>query len=89
MVDRDKAGKLLSFPAPTPVPGLRAEDWSFRIPKTKDNLVSALEFLRTAYNERLAGMPVKGAAEILAQIDIIRREGERKTACMVVAAIRI
>jgi hypothetical protein len=89
MADRNNAGKVLSFPAPTPVPGSSAEDWSLRILKTKDNLVSALEFLRIAYNERLAGKPLKGADEILAQVNTILRDKEEVPAYTVVAAIRI
>jgi hypothetical protein len=77
MADRNKAAKLLSFPAPTPVPGSSAEDWNLRILETKDNLVSALKFLRIAYNERRAGKPVKAADEILAQVDtILRNDGK-------------
>jgi hypothetical protein len=55
MADRNNPGKLLLFPAPTPVPRSSAEDWDRRILETRDNLVSALEFLRSAYNEILAG----------------------------------
>jgi hypothetical protein len=39
MVNRNNAGKLLSFPAPRPVPGSPAENWSLRSLETKDNLV--------------------------------------------------
>jgi hypothetical protein len=55
MVHRNNAGKLLLFPAPRPVSGSPAGNWSLRILETKDNLTSALEFLRIAYNEMLAG----------------------------------
>jgi hypothetical protein len=68
VVDRNNGGKLLSFPAPTPVPGSSAEDWNRRIIEIRDNLVSTLEFFRTTYNERLVGKPVKPADEILAQV---------------------
>jgi hypothetical protein len=77
MVDRNNAGKLLSFPVPRPVPGSPAENWCLRILETKDNLVSALELLRIAYNEMLAGKPVKAADEILAQVEAILRKDER------------
>jgi hypothetical protein len=89
MVNRNNAGKLLSFPVPGPVPGPPAENWGLRILETKDNLVSALEFLRTAYNEMLAGKPVKTADEILAQVEAILRKDEKIPAYTVVAAIRI
>jgi hypothetical protein len=89
MVNRNNAGKVLSFPAHTPVPGSSAEDWNLRILETKDNLVSALEFLRIAYNERLAGKPVKAVDEILAQVDTILRNDGKMPAYTVVAAIRI
>ena len=89
MVNRNNAGKLLSFPVPGPVPGPPAENWGLRILETKDNLVSALEFLRTAYNEMLAGKPVKTADEIQAQVEAILRKDEKIKAYMVVAAIRI
>jgi hypothetical protein len=87
MVDRNNTGKLLSFSAPTPVPGSSAEDWSRRILETRDNLVNALEFLRIAYNEMLAGKPVKAADEVMAQVDTILRHDEKKPP--VVGAIRI
>jgi hypothetical protein len=89
MVHRDDVGKLLSFPAPRPVPGSPAENWSLRILETKDNLISALDFLRIAYNEMLDGKPVKTADEILAQVEAILRTDEKIPAYTVVAAIRI
>jgi hypothetical protein len=89
MVSRNTAGKLLSFPVPRPVSGSPAENWSFRILETKDNLVSALDFLRITYNEMLAGKPVKAADEILAQVEAIMRKGEKIPAYTVVAPIRI
>jgi hypothetical protein len=89
VVDRNNAGKLLTFPAPTPVPGSSAEDWSRRILEIKDNLVSALEFVRITYNERLAGKPVKAADEILAQVVTILRHDEKIPSYTVVGAIRI
>jgi hypothetical protein len=89
MVDRNNTGNLLSFPPPTPVPGSSAEEWSSRILETRDNLVSALEFLRIAYNERLAGRPTKTADEILAQVDTVLRHDEKTPAHTIVGAIRI
>jgi len=89
MVDRNNAGKLLSFPVPRPVPGSPAENWCLRILETKDNLVGALELLRIAYNEMLAGKPVKEADEILAQVEAILRKDEKIPAYTVVAAIEI
>jgi hypothetical protein len=88
MVDRNKAGRLLSFPAPAAVPGSPAEDWSLRILETKDKLVGALEFLRVAYNEMLAGKAVKAADEILANVEAILRD-EKIPDYTVIAAIRI
>jgi hypothetical protein len=89
MVYQNKAGKLLLFPAPTPVPGSPAENWSLRILETKDNLISALEFLRIAYNEMLAGRPVKSVDEVLARVEAILRNDPKVPAYTVVAAIRI
>jgi hypothetical protein len=89
MVNRNNAGKLLSFPAPRPVPGSPAENWCLRILETKDNLVSALELLRIAYNEMLAGKTVKAADEILAQVEAILRKDDKIPAHTVVAAIKI
>jgi hypothetical protein len=89
MVNQNNAGKLLSFPMPKPAPGSPAENWSLRILETRDNLVSALEFLRTAYNEMLAGKPVDAADEILAHVEAILRKNEKIPAYTVVAAIRI
>ena len=89
MVDRNNAGKLLSFPAPRPVPGSPAENWSPRILEIKDNLVGALEFLRTVYNERLAGRPIKAADQILTQVETILRHDEKVPPYTVVGAIKI
>jgi hypothetical protein len=89
MVHRNRAGKLLLFPAPTPVPGSPAGNWSLRILETKDNLISALEFLRIAYNEMLAGRPVKSVGEVLARVEAILRNDAKIPAYTVVATIRI
>jgi hypothetical protein len=89
MVHRNNAGKLLSFPPPRPVPGSPAENWSLRILETKDNLISALDFLRIAYNEMLAGRPVKSIVEVLARVEAILRNDAEVPAYTVVAAIRI
>ncbi|HEY6851824.1 MAG TPA: hypothetical protein VI320_37145 [Terracidiphilus sp.] len=89
VADRKNAGKLLSFPAPAPVPGSSAEDWSRRILEIQDNLVSALEFVRFTYNEGLAGQPVNAAGEILAQVVTILRHDEKMPAYTVVGSIRI
>lgn len=89
MVHPNNAGKLLSFPAPTPAPGSAAQNWNIRILETKDNLVSALDYLRIAYNEMLAGRPVKAADEILAHVEAILRSNEKAAPFTVVSAIRI
>jgi hypothetical protein len=89
MVHRNNSGKLFLFPAPTPVSGSPAENWSLRILETNDNLVSALEFLRIAYNEMLAGRPVKAVDEILTQVEAILRNDAKIPAYTVVATIRI
>jgi hypothetical protein len=89
VVHPNNAGKLLLFPAPTPVPGSPAQNWSVRILETKDTLVSALDYLRIAYNEMLAGRPVKAADEILAQVEAILRSDNKTAAFTVVSAIKI
>jgi hypothetical protein len=89
MLDGNNAGRLLSFPPPTAVPGSPAEDWSLRILETKDKLVGALEFLRVAYNEMLAGKPVKAADEILANVGAILRNDQEIPEYTVVAVFRI
>lgn len=89
MVNPNNAGKLLPFPVPRPVPGSRAENCCLRILETKDNLLSALELLRIAYNEMLAGKPVKATDKILAQVEAILRKDKRIPAYTVVAAIKI
>ena len=75
--DPNNAGKFLSFPAPAPFPGSPAQNWSVRILETKDKLVSALDYLRIAYNEMLVGRPVKAADEILAQVEAILRSDKK------------
>jgi hypothetical protein len=89
MVYPNNVGKLLSFPAPTPVPESPAQNWSVRILETKDNLLSALDYLRVAYNEMLAGRAVKAADEILAQVEAILRSDKKSAPFTVVSAIRI
>jgi hypothetical protein len=89
MVHGNNAGKLLLFPAPKAVPGSPGENWSLQILETKDNSISALEFLRFAYNEMLAGRPVKSVDEVLAQVEAILRSDAKIPAYTVVAAIRI
>ena len=89
MVDGNNVGKLLSFPAPAAGRGSPAEDWSFRILETKDKLLDALDYLRVAYNEMLAGKAVKKADEILANVEAILRNDEEIPDYTVVAAIRI
>src|ERR1700744_3134372 len=89
MVDGNNAGRLLSFPAPTAKPESPAEDWSFRIFETKDKLLDALDYLRVAYNEMLAGKPVSPGEQILANGEFILKNNEETADSTVVAAIRI
>jgi hypothetical protein len=89
MVDQNNTGKLISFPAPALVHGSSVEDWDRRILETRDNLVSALEFLRIVYNERLAGRPTKAVDQIMAQIESILRYDEKIPPYTVVGAIRV
>ena len=89
MVKRNNAGKLLLFPSPNSITGLPAEDWGRRVLEIKDNMVSAIEVLRIAYLEMLAGKPVKPADQILAQVEAIVRNDAKIPAYTVVAAIRI
>jgi hypothetical protein len=77
MVHPNNAGKLLSFPAPAPASGSLAQNWNVRILETKDNLVSALDYLRIAYNEMLAGRPVKAVDEIVAHVEEILKNHEK------------
>jgi hypothetical protein len=89
MVHRNNTGKLLLFPAPKPIPGSPADNWSLRILEIKDNVTSALEFLRIAYNEMLAGKPVKSVDEVLAQVEAIVGNDAKIPAYTVISAIRI
>jgi hypothetical protein len=89
MVHRNNAGKLLLFPAPARVPGSPTENWGLRILETKDNLISALEFLQIAYNEMLAGRPARPVDEVLARVEAIVRNDAKVPAYTVVAALRI
>jgi hypothetical protein len=77
MVNGNNPGKLISFPVATRVPGPPAENWSLRILETKDNLKSAVEILRIAYNDMVTGKPVKTADEILAQVAILMNDEKR------------
>jgi hypothetical protein len=89
MVHRNNTGKLLLFPAPKPIPGSPADNWSLGILETKDNLISALDFLRIAYNEMLARKPVKSVDEVMSRVEAIVRNDAKVPAYTVVAAIRI
>ena len=89
MVHRNKSGNILLFPAPTRVAASAGENWSLRILEIKDNLTSALEFLRIAYNEMLAGKPVESVDEVLARVEAILRNDAKIPAYTVVAAIRL
>jgi hypothetical protein len=89
MVHRNNTGKLLLFPAPKPIPGSPADNWSLGILETKDNLISALEFLRIVHNEMLAGRPVESVDEVLARVKAIVGNHAKIPAYTVVSAIRI
>jgi hypothetical protein len=89
MLHRNNAGKLLLFPAPKPIPGSPSDNWSLRILEIRDNLNSALEFLRIEYNGMLAGKPVKSVDEVLARVETILSNDAEVPAYRVVAAIRI
>ena len=80
-------GKLLAFPART-LPPESIEQWIDQILDTKDHLVSALEFLRSAYNEMLAGTPVREVDDILAQVEAILKSNEKVKAYTVVGVIK-
>jgi hypothetical protein len=76
MVHPSNAGKLLSFPLPTPVPEAAAQNWDLRILETRDNLANALDYLRAEYNAMLAGKATTAADEVLARVEtILRNEG--------------
>jgi hypothetical protein len=81
------SGKLLTFPART-LPPDSMERWIDQILHTKDHLMDALEFLCTAYNEMLAGMPVRTIDEILAQIEAILESDATLGKYTVVATVR-
>ena len=51
--------------------------------------MGALEFLRVAYNEMLAGEEVRAADEILANVEAILRNDQKIPEYTVVAAIKI
>jgi hypothetical protein len=87
MRNREAKGKLLTFPAPALAPE-SLEHWIDQILNTKDHLVDALEFLRTAYNEMLAGSPVRDVDEVLAQVEAILKSDETMEKYTIVGAIR-
>lgn len=83
----DRTGKLLPFPPPSP--GSAVQDWGVRVLQSRDNLVSALDYLRIAYNEMLAGRPVKPAEEILAHVDAMVRSVDTPAPFKIISGIRI
>jgi hypothetical protein len=86
MCDPRAPGKLLTFPARTLAPE-SVEHWIDQILYTKDHLVDALEFLRIAYNEMLAGVPVRQVDEIMAQVEAILKSDNRMEKYTVVGVI--
>ena len=88
MVDPKNAGKLLSFPLPTPVPEGAAQNWDLRILETRDNLVNALDYLRDEYNTMLTGKATTAADEVLARVETILRN-EKVSSYKVVAKIKV
>ena len=80
-------GKLLNFPARTFTPE-SVEQWIDQVLHTKDHLMDALEFLRIAYNEMLAGVPVREVDEIMAQVDAIVKSDKTMERYTVVGVIR-
>jgi hypothetical protein len=89
MDKRNSASKLLSFPAPTTVSYPLPQNWDFRILEIKDNLVNALQFLRSVYDDKLAGKPVRAAGEIFVQVETILKVHAELPSYTVVAAIKI
>jgi hypothetical protein len=89
MVKPNNVSKLLAFPAPSPLPAPLPLNWDFQILETKDNLMNALELLRNAYNEMLAGKAVEAAENILAQVEAILKINEKLPPHTVVAAVKI
>jgi hypothetical protein len=85
----NNASKLLWFPAPTPVAYPLPQNWEFQILEIKDNLMSALDFLRSVYNDKLAGKPVRAAGEIFVQIETILKVQAELPSDTVIAAIKI
>jgi len=89
MDNRNNANRLLWFPAPTPVSYPLPQNWDLRILEIKDNLMSALHFLRSVYDDRLAGKPVRAAGEIFDQVETILKVHAQLPSYTVVAAIKI
>jgi hypothetical protein len=80
-------GKLLTFP-PHTLSTESVEQWIDQVLRTKDQLVDALEFLRTAYNEMLAGVPVREVDEVMAQVDAILNSDKTMKKYTVVGVVR-
>ena len=80
-------GKLLTFPSRSLAPE-SIEHWIDQVLHTKDHLVDALEFLRTAYNEMLAGTPVRDVDDIMAQVEAILKSNETMEKYTVVGVVR-
>jgi hypothetical protein len=80
-------GKLLTFP-PHTLSTESVEQWIDQVLRTKDQLVDALEFLRTAYNEMLAGVPVREVDEVMAQVDAILKSDKTMKKYTVVGVVR-
>jgi hypothetical protein len=87
MGKRKDPGKLLTFPSRGLAPE-SIEHWIDQVLHTKDHLVDALEFLRTAYNEMLAGTPVRDVDEIMAQVEAILKSNETMERYTVVGVLR-
>jgi hypothetical protein len=69
--------KLLAFPEPRQNAVSQAKDWIDGILASNDHLRAALEFLRGSYCAMMAGLSVKDAEEVLAQVDAILKGANR------------
>jgi hypothetical protein len=77
MVKPQKAvGVVLPFPTSRKTQGNQIDHPIYQILESADRLMTALSLLRNSYAAMMVGMPLRNAAEILAQVDVALRQAE-------------
>jgi hypothetical protein len=69
-------GVVLPFPTSRETPGIQSDHPIYQILERADRLMTALSVLRSSCTAMMVGVPIRNAAEILAQADVALRQAE-------------